>query len=119
MGAKPTDLKERELCEEHEMESCFAVAKDKCIGFARDKCLNPFRDARIAVKETGLTSKDAVKLIFWASLPARSSWVMSQMGSSCLSYSNKLGVINYRASELLGSDDLVQRILGDQPSSDK
>lgn len=114
MVAKPTDFKERELCEERETENCFATAKEKCIGFARDKCLNPFRDARIAVKERSLNAKEAVKLVYWTSLPEGSSWVMSQMGSSCLSHSTKLGVTNYRASELLGYDDLVQCKLGER-----
>lgn len=114
MGAKPTDSKERELCEEREMENCFAVAKEKCVGFAMDKCLNPFRDARIAVKERGLNSEEAVRLIHWASLPERSSWVMSQMGSLCPSHGTKLVVTNYRASELLGSDVNVQSILGER-----
>ncbi|KAI4301190.1 hypothetical protein L6164_034494 [Bauhinia variegata] len=114
MGFKVTDLKERELCEEREMANCFAAAKDKCIGFARDKCLSPFRDARIAVKGRNLSSKEAVKLIHWASNPDKGcGWVnfigLNQMASSL----NKLEMkTNFRASELLGSDDHVDSILG-------
>ncbi|KAF7804711.1 uncharacterized protein G2W53_043822 [Senna tora] len=114
LGAKPTDLKERELCEEREMENCFAAAKEKCIGFARDKCLNPFKDARIAVKERGLNLKEGVKLIHWASMPERSLWLTSQIGYLCLSHRTKWGVTNYRASELLGSDNHVQCVIGEQ-----
>lgn len=112
-GVKPTDLKERERCEEREMESCFAAAKEKCIGFARDKCLSPFRDARIAVRERGLNSKEALKLIHLVSLPKGSLRIMGQMCSICLSHSTKLGVTNYKASELLGLERDVQCILGE------
>lgn len=114
MGAKPTDLKEREQCEEREMESCFAVAKEKCIGFARDKCLSPFMDARIAVRERRLNSKEALKFIHLASWPEGNLGVMGQIGSICLSRSTRLGVTNFKASELLGSDENVQCILGEQ-----
>ncbi|XP_061369098.1 uncharacterized protein LOC133311975 [Gastrolobium bilobum] len=111
---KPSDLRERELCEEREMEDCFAAAKEKCVGFARDKCLVPFRDARIMVRGRCLNSKEAVKLIHWVSVPERrSSWVMSQMGSRCL-FGSEFAVTNCRASELLGSDDCVKCILGER-----
>ncbi|KAK4273094.1 hypothetical protein QN277_021558 [Acacia crassicarpa] len=119
MGGKPTDLKEREQCEEREMESCFAVAKEKCIGFARDKCLSPFRDARIAVREKGLNSKEALRLIHLASLSEESLQTMGQLGSVCLSRSTKLGLTNYKASELLGSDENVRCILGEQQQGTK
>ncbi|XP_028804222.1 uncharacterized protein LOC114759247 [Neltuma alba] len=119
MGAKPTDLKERERCEESEMESCFAVAKEKCIGFARDKCLSPFMDARIAVRERGLNLKEALKSIHLASFPEESLRMMGQMGSARLSHGTKLGVTNYKASELLGSDENVQCILGEQQQGTK
>ena len=81
------------------------------MGFARDKCLNPFRDARIAMKEIRLDSKKAVKLIDWASMLERSLCVnlnliaLNQMVSG-------LGVTYYRASEMVGSDDRVDSILG-------
>ncbi|KAJ1433111.1 hypothetical protein SESBI_06333 [Sesbania bispinosa] len=114
LGPKPSDLKEREICEEREMADCFSVAKEKCVGFARDKCLVPFRDARIKV----LNSKGAVKLICWASMPERSLWVMSQMGSKCL-IGGEFGVTNRRASELLEYDDCVRHILGERQQGTK
>ncbi|KAJ3675538.1 hypothetical protein LUZ60_004580 [Juncus effusus] len=46
---KPSDLKEREECEEREMASCLASSKEACIKFSKEKCLPPFRDARIAI----------------------------------------------------------------------
>ena len=111
MGIKVDDLKQREQCEEREMVDCFAVAKEKCVGFARDKCLNPFRDARIATKEIRLDSKKAVKLIDWASMLERNSCVnlnLISLNQMC----SGLGVTYYRASELVGSDDHVDFILG-------
>ncbi|KAG7994101.1 hypothetical protein I3843_01G038800 [Carya illinoinensis] len=74
IGRKPTDLREREWCEEREMVGCFVTAKEKCVGFARDKCATPFRDARIAIRERRAIPKD--------------------LGTPT----------NYRASELLRSD---------------
>ncbi|KAJ6392051.1 hypothetical protein OIU77_025917, partial [Salix suchowensis] len=47
-GAKLEDLKERERCEDRELEGCLVAAKDKCVGFAKEKCWKPFREARIA-----------------------------------------------------------------------
>ena len=111
-GSKPSDLKERELCEEREAANCFAEAKEKCVGFARDKCLVPFRDARIRVRERGLDSKQAVRLIHWASVPERGLGVMSAMGCRSL-FGGELGVTNCRASEL-AADDCVKCILGEQ-----
>ncbi|XP_027353064.1 uncharacterized protein LOC113863619 [Abrus precatorius] len=117
VGPKLSDLKERELCEAREMAECFAAAKEKCVGFARDKCLLPFRDARIKVWKgvLNLNSKDAVRLIGWALVPdsERNLWLMSQMGSMCLNGWN-FGGTNCRASELLGSDECVQCILGER-----
>ncbi|KAG6645264.1 hypothetical protein CIPAW_08G110300 [Carya illinoinensis] len=102
IGRKPTDLRERDRCEEREMEGCFVMAKDKCIGFARDKCATPFRDARIAVRERRVIPKDLRKLIYLASVLDRSTWVdlilLDQLNSRALAPTN------YRASELLGSD---------------
>ncbi|XP_022634813.1 uncharacterized protein LOC106757625 [Vigna radiata var. radiata] len=106
------DLKEREECEVREMADCFAVAKDKCAGFAREKCLVPFRDARIRVAKGVLSSKGVGKLIGWGSLPVsgRNIWLMNQMGL----IGGDLGMTNCKASELLGFDDYVQCILGEQ-----
>jgi hypothetical protein len=106
---KLSDLKEREICEVREMEECFAEAKVKCVGFAKDKCLVPFRDARIKVGKGVLNLKEAVKLIDWVSMPK------NQMSSKCL-IGGEFGVsvTNRRASELIGSDDCVQHILGER-----
>ncbi|KAG7994118.1 hypothetical protein I3843_01G040100 [Carya illinoinensis] len=102
IGRKPTDLREREWCEEREMEGCFVAAKEKCVGFARDKCATPFRDARIAVREMRAIPEDVGKLIYLASVLDRSTWVdlilLDQLNSRALAPTN------YRASELLGSD---------------
>ncbi|KAG4913188.1 hypothetical protein AAZX31_19G146000 [Glycine max] len=112
-GPTLSDLKEREQCEVREMADCEAAAKEKCVGFARDKCLVPFRDARIRVGKGFLSSRDAVKLIGWASMPEseRSLKLMSLMGGGG---GGDLGVTNCRASELLGFDNYVQCILGEQ-----
>lgn len=116
---KPSDLKERELCEEREMAECFAAAKEKCVGFARDKCMVPFRNARIKVREEGVSNKrEAVELIRWASLPERSLWLTSLMGSECL-IGGEFGMTNCRACELLGSDDCVQCVLGERQQGTK
>lgn len=106
-GVKLEDLKEREACEVREMEECFAVAKEKCVGFAKEKCLVPFRDARIKVGKGVFNLKEAVKLISWGSRP------MNGMSSNCL-IGGEFGVTNRRASELLGSDDCVRRILDER-----
>ncbi|KAK6937578.1 hypothetical protein RJ641_031086 [Dillenia turbinata] len=50
-GTTPQDLKEREICEEREMEGCVAVAKEKCVTFANDKCLKPFSEARVGLNQ--------------------------------------------------------------------
>ncbi|KAL1351552.1 hypothetical protein HN51_015460 [Arachis hypogaea] len=112
LGSKPSDLKERELCEEREMANCFAEAKEKCVEFAKDKCLVPFRDARIRVKERGFDSKRAVRLIHWASVPERTLRVISALG-----FDAELGVTNRRAGELVRYDDCVKCILGEQEQS--
>ena len=58
------------------MEACFITAKEKCVEFAKDKCATPFRDARIAVNETTrVNPKVARKLISWASVPDRCTWI--------------------------------------------
>ncbi|KAK7336793.1 hypothetical protein VNO77_17341 [Canavalia gladiata] len=117
---KPSDLKERELCETREMADCLAATKEKCVGFARDKCLVPFRDARIKVGKGVLKPKDAAKLIGWASMPdsENSLWLMTQMGSLYLIRGDS-GVAYCRASELLGSDDCVRCISGDRQQGTK
>ncbi|KAL5052572.1 hypothetical protein RYX36_033254 [Vicia faba] len=106
-GPKLSDLKEREICEVREVEECFRVAKEKCFGLAREKCLVPFRDARVKVGKGGLSLKEGVKLIGWASMP------VNKMSSKCL-ISGEFGVTNRRASELLSSDDCVKQILDER-----
>ncbi|XP_059435998.1 uncharacterized protein LOC132168924 [Corylus avellana] len=109
VGQRATDLSERERCEEREMEGCVLAAKEKCIGFARDKCATPFRDARVAVREGRVRMKDLGKLIAWAPVAYRSTWVnligLDQLGGRVLA------VTNYRASELLGPDTNFERVL--------
>ncbi|KAB5568333.1 hypothetical protein DKX38_002126 [Salix brachista] len=68
-GAKLEDLKERERCEDRELEGCLVAAKDKCVGFAKEKCWKPFREARIAVREEEVV-RNLVSLV---SVPQRSS----------------------------------------------
>jgi hypothetical protein len=103
IGPKQNDLKAREQCEEREMEACFITAKEKCVEFAKDKCATPFRDARIAVNETTrVNPKVARKLISWASVPDRCTWInligldLTDCESGATNY--------YSASELLGSN---------------
>ncbi|XP_034229764.1 uncharacterized protein LOC117638765 isoform X2 [Prunus dulcis] len=81
IGPKAPDLKQREQCEEREMEGCLSAAKDKCVGFAKEKCLKPFRDARIA----GLHVKQAERLVCWATVMDRSTW-LSLIGLDKLGY---------------------------------
>ncbi|XP_039021422.1 uncharacterized protein LOC120153569 [Hibiscus syriacus] len=50
-GWKSMDLKERERCEDREMEDCLVSAKEKCMGFAKEHATTPFLDARIALGE--------------------------------------------------------------------
>lgn len=96
----PDDLKEREECEELEMEACLVAAKEKCVGFAKDKCWRPFRDARIAAEE-----RTAVrKLVCLVSMPERSKWASLIGFDKC-----EFRVTNYRANEFLGSDAKYER----------
>lgn len=93
-----------------EMEACLVVAKDKCAGFAKDRLLRPFRDARIAGR---VGPKEVEKLVRWASLPEtkRSSW-RDLIGSEWLG-EREFGVrTNYKATDLLGSDNNYERFLG-------
>lgn len=113
-GLTLSDMKEREECEVREMKECVAAGKEKCVGFAKEKCLVPFRDARVRVGKGVLSSKDAVKLIGWASMPdsGRSLWLMSVMCSKGL-IGGGLGVNNCIASELVEFDYYVQCVLGE------
>ncbi|KAI3836765.1 hypothetical protein MKW92_000214 [Papaver armeniacum] len=51
LGGAPTDLAEREQCEEREMSACLVASKESCLKFAKDKCLSPFLEARIALTD--------------------------------------------------------------------
>ncbi|KAG5250550.1 calmodulin [Salix suchowensis] len=93
-GAKLEDLKERERCEDRELEGCLVAAKDKCVGFAKEKCWKPFREARIAVREEEVV-RNLVSLV---SVPQRSSKWICLIGSGKFNF----GVTNFRASEFLG-----------------
>lgn len=95
-GARSEDLKERERCEDRELEGCLVAAKDKCVGFAKEKCWKPFRDARIAVTEEEVV-RNLVSLV---SVPQRSSKWISLIGFGKFNF----GVTNFRASEFLGSN---------------
>ncbi|KAJ7972735.1 Bifunctional lysine-specific demethylase and histidyl-hydroxylase [Quillaja saponaria] len=118
MGGKVLDLKERETCEERETTNCFGVAKEKCNGFAKDKCLRSFRDARIAMNGIRLNSKEATKLICWASTPQRNLWVNLIGLKQIARKVRTLGMTNYRATELLCYDDFVECILGEGGSKE-
>ncbi|KAG4173913.1 hypothetical protein ERO13_A11G090066v2 [Gossypium hirsutum] len=75
IGWKSMDLKERERCEDIELEACLVAAKEKCIGFAKEKCTMPFLNARIAVGEKELMNKRVERMVHAASLPEESKWV--------------------------------------------
>lgn len=109
IGRSPPSLAEREECEEREMAACVAASKEKCVKFAKDKCLGPFRDARIAVNGRDLTRKkkrEAVELIFWASMGGRRNSIgLENLGSWVLSKC-KLGETNYRGSDLLDTQNV-------------
>jgi hypothetical protein len=109
VGPRAMDLSGREKCEEREMEGCVLAAKEKCIGFARDKCAAPFRDARIVAREGRVRTKDLGKLIAWASVAYRSTWMnlirLDQLGWQVLA------ARSYRASELLGFDSNFEKVL--------
>ena len=81
------------------MEACFVMAKEKCVVFVVEKCATPFRNAWIAMHGN---SKVARRLIGWASVPERCTWINStglDLGDCEFSETNR-----YRASELLGSN---------------
>lgn len=114
-GFSVSDLKEREQCEEREMEGCLLVAKERCVGFARDKCLKTLRDGRIAASRRVVNAKQLKKLVCWATMVDRSTWVnligIDRLGS--------WSSTNYRAGELVGSNADVDCILGGENSGDE
>ena len=100
------------VCEERETAACVAASREKCVKFGKDKCLGPFRDARIAVNGMALTrkkkkKKEAMELIFWASVGERRSSIigLENLGSWVLSKC-ELGEINYRGSELVDTENI-------------
>ncbi|GKV24350.1 hypothetical protein SLE2022_145800 [Rubroshorea leprosula] len=101
IGWKPMDLKERERCEDRELEGCLVAAEEKCIGFAKERCMRPFLDARIAMGEREIRKKVVRKLVCLASMPGESTWRdvigLDQLGKC------ELGITNYTGSELLSS----------------
>ncbi|KAJ9172015.1 hypothetical protein P3X46_015306 [Hevea brasiliensis] len=87
IGGKYPDLKEREMCEEREMEGCLGAAKEKFIGFAKCNCWRSFSEARIAAGE-GMLSEKVVR-----------------NGVGLMEFDRcEFGITNYRATELLGAD---------------
>ncbi|MFQ6633366.1 hypothetical protein Gotur_010138 [Gossypium turneri] len=106
IGWKSMDLKERERCEDIEMEACLVAAKEKCIDFAKEKCTTPFLNARIAVGEKEIMNKRVERMVHAASLPEESKWVYF-IGSDNLGGSEPR-VTNYRASQYLGTDSQLQ-----------
>lgn len=95
------DLKERELCEDREMEGCLATAKEKCIAFAKERCTRPFLDARIVVGEEVVRNKVLRRMVQVASMPTESTWpdlIGLDTFVEC-----ELRVTNYRASQFLRS----------------
>lgn len=120
LGLGVLDLKDRERCEEQEMEYCLAAAKDKCVGFAKERCLKSFRDGRIAVRSRGLNLKLCEKSVCWATMVDGSMWVtlmgLDKLGPWSL-VTTELGVTSCRATELLGSDPEVDSIMGETSGS--
>ncbi|KAK8541512.1 hypothetical protein V6N12_014146 [Hibiscus sabdariffa] len=105
-GWKSMDLKERERCENREMDECLVAAKEKCIGFAKERCTKPFLDARIALGERELMKEVVGGMVHVASMPEESKW-------GHLIWSDSLGgseprVTNCRASRYLGSGAQLQ-----------
>ncbi|XP_058008733.1 uncharacterized protein LOC131183033 [Hevea brasiliensis] len=74
IGGKYPDLKEREMCEEREMEGCLGAAKEKFIGFAKCNCWRSFSEARIAAGEGMLSEKVVRKFVCLVSMLERSKW---------------------------------------------
>lgn len=56
-GTATSNFVESAICEERET-TCMAATKGNRVKFAKDKCLNPFRDAKVAVKEWKLNWRE-------------------------------------------------------------
>ncbi|XWS76340.1 hypothetical protein CRYUN_Cryun01aG0167600 [Craigia yunnanensis] len=106
IGWKSMDLKERERCEDREMEGCLVATKEKCVGFAKERCTMPFLDARIAVEERELRNKVVRRMVHVASMPVENTWCgligLDKLGEC------ELRVTNYKASQFLGSGAQLQ-----------
>ncbi|XP_030502692.1 uncharacterized protein LOC133028921 [Cannabis sativa] len=109
-GFTASDLKEREQCEEREMNGCLAVAKEKCFGFAKERCLKSFRDARVVERGRGLNTKQVQKLVGLVTMGDKSTLVRL-IGFNQLVSHREFGTRYYRASELLGSCSDIDCIL--------
>ncbi|KAH6812415.1 hypothetical protein C2S51_026177 [Perilla frutescens var. frutescens] len=103
------DFREREKCEEIEMEACFAAAKERCGGFAKQKCEPAFMNARI--EASGLESKlvdwkDACRLISTVCFVDEKSYGIGFWGvdKSLGEFRQKNEVSSLRGKDLLGSD---------------
>ncbi|KAK1399100.1 putative tRNA sulfurtransferase [Heracleum sosnowskyi] len=95
IGLSNLDFKEREVCEEREMERCFLEAKGKCVSFGREKCVGVFREARVAVDWRNGDKRSVGKLV----------WLASLMESESLGFEflrSRVAVTSYRGCELLG-----------------
>ncbi|WCJ21209.1 hypothetical protein M5689_003379 [Euphorbia peplus] len=99
IGGNLPSLKDREICEEREMEGCLVAAKDKCVGLAKEKSSSPFRDARIAIGERMVMEKVGRKLVCLVSMPENSQW-MNLIGFD----KRDFDITNQRASEFRASE---------------
>ncbi|KAM7254098.1 hypothetical protein ACFE04_031780 [Oxalis oulophora] len=105
LGGRIPHLKERERCEELQMEGCVIAAKGKCLEFANDKCRKGFRDARVQIGERESQFLEVRRLLGFASVPermgVRSLVVMGLVGRGSTSRFRRT---NCMASELLGCE---------------
>ncbi|GMI85760.1 hypothetical protein HRI_002246400 [Hibiscus trionum] len=91
-GWKSMDLKERERCEDREMEGCLVAAKEQCTA--------PFLDARIALEKREIMNIVVGRMVNAVSMPEESKW--GRLGGS------EPRVSNCRASQYLGSGAQLQ-----------
>ncbi|XP_057801006.1 uncharacterized protein LOC131016333 [Salvia miltiorrhiza] len=105
------DFREREKCEEIEMEACFAAAKERCSGFAKQRCEPAFRNARIGASgfESSVVDwKDVSRLISTVCFANEKSYGVGFWGvdKSWGEFRQKYEVTSLRGKDLLGSDYL-------------
>lgn len=100
------DLKERERCEDREMEGCLVATREKCVGFAKDRCSMPFLEARIAVGEREIRNKVAGRIVHVVSMPVECTWRdligLDELGEW------EFTVTNYKASQFMRSGSGAQ-----------